>query len=245
MFRTAGLLPIYPKLAAIDGVQVPSAHALWHGELESAEYETGEPGLDGRLWLREGSDLSPFANASYEALISSHVLEHFANPIRALREWTRVLRPGGWFVIVLPHKEGCADHRRPTTSLEHMVADDRRAVGEDDLTHAEEVIALHDLSRDPAAGDAAAAHARVLENPVNRAMHHHVFTTRSALELLDHVGLDLVAVESRWPHDIYVLARKPEPDEPVSDNRQQLDPRASFLQSSPFRSDRHEASVYR
>jgi SAM-dependent methyltransferase len=242
LFSTGGLLPVYPRLASLDGVQVPRAHALWHGELSSTEYETGEAGLRGTLWLREGSDLAPLADDSYDAVISSHVLEHFANPIGALREWLRVLRPGGWFLMVLPHKEGCADHRRPTTALAHLIDDDRRAVGEDDMTHVEETLSLHDISRDPAAGDAESARTRILDNPSNRAMHHHVFTTRSALELLDHVGLDLVRVESRWPHDIYVLARRPSPGEAPPDNTAQLSGRAAFLRRSPFRVDRREGS---
>jgi SAM-dependent methyltransferase len=238
LFRAGGLFPIYPELAALDGVQVPGAHALWHGDLSTAEFETGQPGLGGTLWLREGSDLEPLADDSYDAVISSHVLEHFANPIGALREWLRVLRPGGWFVIVLPHKEGCADHRRPTTALAHLIDDDREGVREDDMTHADEVIARHDLRRDPVAGDRASLRARVLDNPRNRAMHHHVFTTRSALALLDSVGLDLVRVESRWPHDIYALARLPAVGGPAPDNTPQLSDRAPFLLRSPFRVDR-------
>jgi SAM-dependent methyltransferase len=238
VFQRDGLLPVYPELSRLDGVQVPQAHALWHGELSTSAYETGEPELHGRLWLREGSDLEPLADDSYDAILSSHVLEHFANPLGALREWLRVLRPGGHLVTVAPHKEGCADHRRPTTPLAHLLEDDRRSVREDDMTHAEEVIALHDLSRDPAAGDAEQARIRTLENAQRRAMHHHVFTTRSLLALLDHVGLELVAVEARWPHDIYVLGRLPSLGEPAPANTSKLAADADFLRRSPFRVDR-------
>jgi hypothetical protein len=109
------------------------------------------------------------------------------------------------------------------------------------LTHAEEVIALHDLGRDAAAGDREAARARTLDNVHRRAMHHHVFTTRSLLALLDHVGLELVEVETRWPHDIYVLARLPGAGDPAPDNAAMLAPGAEFLRRSPFRVDRRES----
>jgi SAM-dependent methyltransferase len=238
LFRSEGLLPVYPRLASLDGVQVPEGHELWHGELAEGPYETGEPGLSGRLWLREGGRLDDMPTAGYDAVLSSHVLEHLANPLGALREWLRVLRPGGSFLIVLPHKEGCADHRRPTTPLEHMVEDERRGTGEDDMTHADEVIELHDIDREALVPDRAALRERVLDNMHRRAVHHHVFTTGSALELLDYAGLDVLAAEARWPHDIYALARLPEPGEPAPDNSAILTGEAGLGRRSPFRADR-------
>jgi hypothetical protein len=64
-------------------------------------------------------------------VLSSHCLEHVANPILALREWLRVMTPDGTLVLVLPHKEGTFDHQRPTTTLGHMIDDYER---EDDMT---------------------------------------------------------------------------------------------------------------
>jgi SAM-dependent methyltransferase len=241
LFRSGGVLPIYAELVALDGVQVPEAHVLWHGELREGPYETGEPGLTGRLYLREGGDLGHLPSNGYDAVLSSHVLEHLANPIGALREWLRVLRPGGHLLTVLPHKEGCADRRRPTTTLEHMLEDERLGVGEDDMTHAEEVIALHDLRHDPAPGDRDGLRARVMDNPRNRALHHHVFTTQSALALLDHLGLELLAARVRYPHDIYTLARLPDPEAPKPENAAMLRQDTPFLRSSPFRGDRRLA----
>ena len=54
------------------------------------------PGYDG--------DRLPFADGSQDAVFSSHCLEHIANYRQALREWFRVLKPGGHLVIVVPHQ---------------------------------------------------------------------------------------------------------------------------------------------
>ena len=45
-------------------------------------------------------------NASFDRLIATHVLEHLYRPHEVLREWARVLRPGGVMSIVLPCDPG-------------------------------------------------------------------------------------------------------------------------------------------
>lgn len=44
----------------------------------------------------------PFADASFDALVCSHVLEHLPNPENQVREIFRVLRPGGLFLMATP-----------------------------------------------------------------------------------------------------------------------------------------------
>lgn len=51
----------------------------------------------------EGDDL-PFADSSYPWLLASHVLEHMPDPLRAMLEWHRVVRPGGVVYVVVPHR---------------------------------------------------------------------------------------------------------------------------------------------
>jgi SAM-dependent methyltransferase len=238
VFGAGGLLPVYPVLATLDGIQVPLARNLWSGEVTEGPYETGQAGLGGRLWLREATDLGSLETDSYDVVLSSHVIEHLANPLRALREWLRVLRPGGHLLTVIPHKEGCADHRRPTTTLGHLVQDELDRVGEDDLTHADEAIRLHDLGRAPLDRPLAAYRERTLANAEFRALHHHVWTTRSALQVLDHVGLEVLELEARWRFDIYVLCRAPAPGDPPPDNAAVLATDTARLRRSPFRADR-------
>lgn len=45
----------------------------------------------------------PFADESQDAVYSSHCYEHIADHIGAIRDWYRVLKVGGFIVLVLPH----------------------------------------------------------------------------------------------------------------------------------------------
>jgi SAM-dependent methyltransferase len=47
-----------------------------------------------------------FADGSIDRLIASHVLEHLYRPHEVLREWARVIRPGGIISIALPCDPG-------------------------------------------------------------------------------------------------------------------------------------------
>lgn len=44
----------------------------------------------------------PLPDASFDAIISIHVLEHIAEDARAIREMHRILAPGGWAVVAIP-----------------------------------------------------------------------------------------------------------------------------------------------
>lgn len=235
VFAAGGLLPAYPILDRIDGVQF-SAETVWHGMMGAGRYTLPDGMAKGELLILDAGDLHPIADSTYDAVLSSHVIEHLANPLRALAEWRRVVRRGGHLLMIAPHKEGTFDHRRPVTTLEHLIEDERHGTGEDDLTHLQETLDLHDFTRD-VTGPATHA-AWCCDNLAHRAIHHHTFTTRSLLAMLDHAGLELLAAEVRWPHDIYALARFPFHTAPRPDNARLLDPRAALPRRSPFGADR-------
>jgi SAM-dependent methyltransferase len=57
----------------------------------------------------------PFENASADAINASHVLEHLQQPLAAVAEFARILRPGGTLTIKVPHfSRGFthSDHKR-------------------------------------------------------------------------------------------------------------------------------------
>lgn len=88
--------------------------------------------------------LRTFADGSFDAVIASHMIEHLANPIAALGEMHRVLRPGGKLVLVVPDRGHSADARRAPTPLSHLVDEHRRGVTVVDDEHIHEFcVAVH------------------------------------------------------------------------------------------------------
>lgn len=58
---------------------------------------------DGYQYLRVGTAL-PFADASFDAVVSNHVIEHLDDATVHLRELARVLRPGGLVYLATPNR---------------------------------------------------------------------------------------------------------------------------------------------
>lgn len=46
----------------------------------------------------------PFDNESKDYIYSSHCLEHIVNPTEVIQDWFRVIKVGGYLVIVVPHQ---------------------------------------------------------------------------------------------------------------------------------------------
>lgn len=57
--------------------------------------------------VQTGADID-CADNSYDRVIATHVLEHIYHPHLALKEWRRVLKPGGTLSILIPTDPGFA-----------------------------------------------------------------------------------------------------------------------------------------
>jgi SAM-dependent methyltransferase len=199
-------LPIYPRVGSLDNCDF-SRDTTWASHQESYSFCTEK--APGKNIFRDASNLSSIADHSYDFILSSHNLEHFANPVKALQEWKRVTRPGGGLILVLPDYSRTFDHRRSPTSVDHMFEDLERDTQEDDLSHLPEILDKHDLSLDPGAGSAEEFRRRSLDNFHNRCLHHHVFDQQNSRELLTRCGMNVLAVELAPPFHIFLLARIP------------------------------------
>jgi SAM-dependent methyltransferase len=71
-----------------------------------------------RTWDREDGDaqfLPGVADASYDFVHSSHCLEHLHDPGEGLRNWLRVVRPGGYLIFTVPDEDLYEQGRFPST----------------------------------------------------------------------------------------------------------------------------------
>jgi len=239
LFLDHGCLPIYSVLATADNCLF-SDRTIWTGEVGDGRgfhyHPEKQPGLQ---LFADATDLGQIPNASYGAVLASHCLEHIANPLRALYEWKRVLTGDGLLLLLLPHKDGTFDWRRPVTRLEHMIQDYERKTTEEDLTHIPEILELHDLERDSAAGSPEQFRQRCLDNQHTRAMHHHVFDTQTAAGLVHYAGFQLIHVAAIKPFHIIILAEKRDDRNGLQeDSGAFFQANAEFCARSPFPSDR-------
>lgn len=197
VFAERGIFPIYGLASRVDNVNF-SFDTIWDSSFP------GRPA--GTQHVLEATELTGISSASYDFVASSHTIEHTANPLKALGEWRRVTRPGGYLVLVVPDKHRTFDWRRPITEMGHLEDDLERNTGEDDLTHVEESERLHDARRDP--GETCATVPLAQHNLETRVMHHHVFDIHLARRIVERSGFQLVALDVVPPCHIFALARR-------------------------------------
>jgi SAM-dependent methyltransferase len=191
-FRSWGILPVYPFAERVDNC-VFTRNTVW------------KRGND-RYFIAEATRLDFAADASYDFMLSSQMLEHSANPLKALKEWHRVLKRHGTLFITVPDRRFTFDHRRQVTPFAHLVEDSEADRGEDDLTHLAEILALHDLSREPRAMTLEEFKTRSEKNAENRCLHQHVFDRDTLALALEWAGFKVQNVEEVGPHHVAAQA---------------------------------------
>jgi SAM-dependent methyltransferase len=104
------------------------AKVTYVDRLSRAEARAHYPELDGQPLvepeiLAEADRLIPIASESQDFVVCNHVLEHLRDPIGALHEWLRVLKPRGLLYVSIPDHRNPLDARRAVTSFEHLLHD--------------------------------------------------------------------------------------------------------------------------
>lgn len=136
--------------------------------------------------------LAGVADESVDFVIANHVLEHLEDPIGALENLVRVIRPGGVLFLTLPDARHTFDAPRPRTSIEHLRRDHEEGPAASRSAHYEEWARLieHYAEDD--------LEARVAEFAREDARHHfHVWELEGFLELLLALRLPCELLEAR------------------------------------------------
>jgi len=74
---------------------------------------------DASVLLKDTARLSCFADNSWDAVFSSHTLEHIEDTSVALTDWWRVIKPGGHLVLYLPHADHYPNIGQPGANPDH------------------------------------------------------------------------------------------------------------------------------
>jgi SAM-dependent methyltransferase len=104
---------------------VPEHVQVFYGDIRDAAsvqgyFKTSE--------VRSGSaidaqTLAGIEDGSLDFVISAHVIEHLRDPIGAIVNAIRVLRPGGIYLLVVPDMRFTFDRGRPETTVDHALLD--------------------------------------------------------------------------------------------------------------------------
>ncbi len=193
IFRNGGFVPLYKIVKELDGCNFSNT-TIWEGNIESGEKYNYYKNKKGVQYISEATDLSLIPSSKYEFVISSNCLEHVANPLKAIEEWVKVVKKGGLLFLVLPNKDYCFDHNRPITEFSHLFEDYQNNITENDLTHLNEILELHDLEMDKPAGSLEQFKERSLKNFENRALHQHIFDINVLKEIFSYFKLEVLMI---------------------------------------------------
>lgn len=179
-------IPLYASCASLEFVNFAS-YTPWEGYLSySTQFYKNKIG---KQHIAEATKL-PFSDIQFDFVLSSNCLEHVANPIKALKEWKRIAKKN--IILLVPRKDNSFDHKRSVTSFDHLMNDFNNDVAEDDLTHLNEILSLHDLDLDPQAGSAEEFKQRSLNNFKKRCLHHHVFDEDIIKKICHFLNMNIV-----------------------------------------------------
>ncbi len=139
-FRPKKFHPIFPEsklankyLKGLRGIEIGgSSHNDFNLNTLNIDYTNCETGYSKssqndfglkpmKVDIVASGDNLPFKDNVWDFVINSHVIEHFFDPIKAIQEWVRVIKPGGYLFMIVPHKERTGDKTRDRTTLKELI----------------------------------------------------------------------------------------------------------------------------
>jgi SAM-dependent methyltransferase len=195
---------LYKNAQSIDNI-IFSKNTVWSNHTDEYKYYNNKTG---KVIINDAVNISHVKNETYDFVFSSHSLEHIANPLKAVQEWLRIIKNGGYIVIIVPEKSVCFDHKRAYSKFSTLLTQYEKNVGEDDLSTLPEILLNHDLSMDPPAGDLGAFTKRSLDNFNNRCLHHYVYNDELLMEICKYFNCDFIYKETQWLNRWFIMKKR-------------------------------------
>jgi SAM-dependent methyltransferase len=200
MLRKPRLLFMTPLLQFFNNKSgvVIGGHLRWNfkGLLQTAKKIINVdncPVYDGKPadvdYVAEASDLFFAEDESLDFVCSSHVLEHLANPLKAIVEWKRALKKGGIIYIGVPDKRRTFDRKRDRTPLSHLIEDFNKDVDQADQTHVSDYIEKWD--RPNTSSSCKEDILKDAKKYPQSLIHHHVWITEDLKEIFEYMNLKI------------------------------------------------------
>jgi SAM-dependent methyltransferase len=140
--------------------------------------------------IGDAETLANIKDKTYDFVIAAHVIEHMRNPLFALEQWCRVLKPKGRVYLIVPDKRITFDRNRVRTNIEHIIQDYRSPSLERDFDHfIDYAVHVHKKS-----GSEAIAEAERLVK-TDYSIHFHVFLPADILNLIDWFSANIRPVK--------------------------------------------------
>ena len=135
----------------------------------------------------DGEELHSIADHSQDFVIAHQFIEHCQNPIRAIENMLRVLKPDGILYLSIPDKRHNFDAHRPVTDIQHLLKDYKEGPEWSRYDHYQEWATFVNLGYteppDPTADPRIAAETDRLMQ-MDYSIHFHVWTQTEVFELL-------------------------------------------------------------
>jgi SAM-dependent methyltransferase len=161
--------------------------------------------------LDDGEQLTTLADSSQDFVIANHFLEHCQNPILAIENMLRVLRPQGVLYMAMPDKRGNdLDRLREITPLSHVLKDYREGPAWSKRQHYDEWVRYGWKLTD----DVEIEKAIQFLMDIGYSIHFHAWCSSDILEMLlwlqreNHANFEMELLLSNQRFEIITVLRK-------------------------------------
>ena len=216
---TPELAHVYELVASCDNLaQFPDPTHRRFELVDGGDFAPGGAPI-GRTLVGDASDLTAsVTRGAYDAILASHVLEHFQDPLGALLKWDRVLDEGAALLLILPWKDNTFDRYRAPHTLEQLAQKHVRAARAGDeaplLVDFEQTVRSIDLTMDwgfEPGSSSEDLRRRTVASPEGKEMlHWHVFDFHVLGQLFECLNYRIVTMDLLAPfHQVVVGIKGP------------------------------------